>query len=120
MNIAVFCSGSGTNLQAIIDARKRGDLTADISLVVSDTPDCFALKRAERSGIKRLVVERKNYATRAEFENAIVKELKKEKLPEYFEDRGWSIYDAKPTTIFRDHVDGPVQVMCIVKPLSSL
>jgi len=44
----------------------------------------------------------------------------KEKPPEYFEDRGWSIYDAKPTTIFRDHVDGPVQVMCIVKPLSSL
>ena len=80
MNIAVFCSGSGTNLQAIIDARKRGDLTADISLVVSDTPDCFALKRAERSGIKRLVAERKNYATRAEFENAIVKELKKEKI----------------------------------------
>lgn len=42
-----------------------------------------------------------------------------EKPPEYFEKRGWSIYDAKPTTIFGHHVDGPVQVMCITKPLSS-
>lgn len=42
-----------------------------------------------------------------------------EKPPEYFENRGWSIYDARPTTIFGDHVDGPVQVLCITKPLSS-
>lgn len=80
MKIAIFCSGSGTNLQAIIDARKRGDLTADIALVVSDTPGCLALNRAERSGIKRLVVERKDYATSAEFEKTILKELKKEKI----------------------------------------
>lgn len=43
----------------------------------------------------------------------------KEKPPEYFKNRGWSIYDARPTTIFRDRVDGLVQVMCITKPLSS-
>jgi ribosomal protein S18 acetylase RimI-like enzyme len=38
----------------------------------------------------------------------------------YFEDRGWSIYDAKPTMIFADHVDFPVEVLCITKSLSSL
>jgi hypothetical protein len=43
-----------------------------------------------------------------------------EKPPEYFEDQGWSIYDAKPTTIFADHVDFPVQVLCITKPLAPL
>jgi GNAT superfamily N-acetyltransferase len=42
-----------------------------------------------------------------------------EKPPEYFEDRGWQIYDAKPTQIFGDKVDFPVKVMCVTKPLSS-
>jgi len=43
-----------------------------------------------------------------------------EKPPEYFEDRGWSIHDARSTMIFGDHVDFPVQVLCITRPLSSL
>ena len=43
-----------------------------------------------------------------------------EKPPEYFLDRGWSIYDARPTDIFRDKVDFPVQTLCITRPLSSL
>jgi hypothetical protein len=41
------------------------------------------------------------------------------KPPEYFEARGWSIYDAKPTMIFGNQVDFSVKVMCITKPLSS-
>jgi hypothetical protein len=41
-----------------------------------------------------------------------------QKPPNYFEERGWSIYDAKETLLFRDHVDFPVQVLCITKPLS--
>lgn len=43
-----------------------------------------------------------------------------EKPPGYFEDRGWSIYDAKPTDIFGDHVDFPVETLCITKPLSTV
>jgi len=42
-----------------------------------------------------------------------------QKPPKYFEDRGWSIYDAKSTRIFGDHVDFPVETLCITKPLSS-
>lgn len=80
MNIAVFCSGNGTNLQAIIDAQKKGDITADIALVVSDVADCFALKRAEKSGIKTLIAERKDYKSKDYFENAILKELKIKKI----------------------------------------
>jgi GNAT superfamily N-acetyltransferase len=41
-----------------------------------------------------------------------------QKPPEYFEERGWSIYDAKPTDIFGNHVDFPVETLCITKPLS--
>jgi len=43
----------------------------------------------------------------------------KEKPQQYFERRGWSIYDAKPTRIFGDHVDFPVETLCITRPLSS-
>jgi len=42
-----------------------------------------------------------------------------QKPPEYFEQRGWSIYDAKATEVFGDHVDFPVQTLCITRPLSS-
>jgi phosphoribosylglycinamide formyltransferase 1 len=49
MNIAVFCSGNGTNLQAIIDSVKKGYIKADIKLVVSDVSDCHALTRAKNT-----------------------------------------------------------------------
>ncbi len=80
MRIAVFCSGSGTNLQAIIDAAKRGDIKAEIALVVSDVPTCFALKRAEKASIKTLVVEGKDFKSKKEFEAGILETLKKEKI----------------------------------------
>lgn len=80
MNIAVFCSGGGTNLQAIIDSQKKGYIKAAIRLVVSDTPGCYALKRAEDSGIKTLVVERKNYKVKKDFEAEIIDTLKKEDI----------------------------------------
>lgn len=80
MNIAMFCSGNGTNLQAIIDAKHRNYLSAELTLVVSDVPDCFALKRAKKAGIKTLVVEQKNFKTKDEFEFEIIKNLKREKI----------------------------------------
>lgn len=80
MNIAVFCSGSGTNLQAIIDAHKRGDIKADLKLVVSDVPACLALERAKKAGIKTLIVERKDFKSKEDFEAEIIKNLNKEKI----------------------------------------
>jgi len=80
MNIAVFCSGNGTNLQAIIDAKASGTINGEIALVASDVPACFALKRAEKAGIKTLIVERKDFKSKKEFENEILNNLKKEKI----------------------------------------
>jgi phosphoribosylglycinamide formyltransferase-1 len=54
---AVFVSGSGTNLQALIDAARNGTLPLDIKLVVSNKPSAFALERAERAGIPTAVME---------------------------------------------------------------
>ncbi|MBU1933416.1 MAG: phosphoribosylglycinamide formyltransferase [Candidatus Omnitrophica bacterium] len=80
MNIAVFCSGNGTNLQAIIDAQKKGFIKADIRLVVLDVAGCFALKRAEKAGIKTFLAEKKNFSSQKGLEAAILKKLKEEKI----------------------------------------
>lgn len=80
MNIAVFCSGKGTNLQAIIDAKNAGRIKVNIALVVSDTPAAYALVRAKNAGIKTLVVKREDYKTRQEFENKIIEELEKKNI----------------------------------------
>ena len=52
MKIGVLLSGSGSNLQAIIDAAKDGSLPVEIGLVLSDNPDAFGLKRAEKADIR--------------------------------------------------------------------
>jgi phosphoribosylglycinamide formyltransferase-1 len=80
MNIAVFCSGSGTNLQAIIDSCKSGYISADIVLVVSDNKDAFALVRAKAAGLTPLVLDPKDFGSREEFDKEIIKHLKKNKV----------------------------------------
>lgn len=73
--IAVLVSGGGTNLQSLIDAQNSGIIkSGEIKLVVSSRADAFALKRAEKAGIKCSVCEQ-NKLTKAEFENAILKSL---------------------------------------------
>lgn len=68
IKIAVLASGSGTNLQALIDAP---DLGAEISLVVSDRPGIVALDRAHDAGIESAVVPYGEYGSRAEFCSAL-------------------------------------------------
>ena len=70
IKIAVFVSGGGTNLQAIIDAEKSGILReGKLVLVLSDNPSAYALTRATKAGIKAVVVEKK--ASQTEFEEQI-------------------------------------------------
>jgi phosphoribosylglycinamide formyltransferase 1 len=77
MNIAVLCSGSGTNLQAIIDGVKTGYIPATIALVISDNRQALALERASKAGIETLVLDKKNFKTREDFDKEIIKNLKK-------------------------------------------
>ena len=80
MNIAVFCSGSGSNFQAIVDAKKRGELKADIALMVCDNPRAFALERAKREGVASLLVERKKFKSKLDYEAEIIKNLQAKKV----------------------------------------
>ncbi len=72
MRVAVFVSGSGSNLQAIIDASIP---SIEIALVFSNNPDAYALKRAENHGIPTLVVNHRDFKSREEFEGEILKHL---------------------------------------------
>ncbi len=75
-NFAVFVSGNGSNLQAIIDSTAKGRITGKIVLVVSDNKDAFALLRAERAGIKTFVFDPADYRKREEYERVILDKLK--------------------------------------------
>jgi phosphoribosylglycinamide formyltransferase-1 len=73
--LGVLCSGRGTDLQSIIDAIGRGEVDAEIAVVLTDKPEAFALQRAERAGIKAVCVNSKQYEDREPFEEALIEEL---------------------------------------------
>ena len=76
IKIAVFVSGSGTNLQALIDASKSGIIKhGELSLVISSNPEAYAINRAELAGIPVCVVAKKGCKDQAEFEYKLIKEL---------------------------------------------
>ena len=74
--IAVLVSGGGTNLQALIDAEKRGELgNGKISLVIASKPGVYALERAGNNGIDSLVLARKDYDSIAAYSGALADAL---------------------------------------------
>lgn len=79
IRIAVFASGGGTNLQAILNAEKRGEIpSGNVSLVLSNNPEAYALQRAKAAGVKTAVVSKNDYSTLSERENAMQKILQDE------------------------------------------
>jgi phosphoribosylglycinamide formyltransferase-1 len=73
--IAVLISGRGTNLQAIIGAIAEGRLEATLAVVISNRADAQGLERARRAGVDTLCLSHRDYPTRSEHEQAIVREL---------------------------------------------
>ncbi|MCI8423215.1 MAG: phosphoribosylglycinamide formyltransferase [Lawsonibacter sp.] len=74
--IAVFVSGGGTNLQALIDAQARGEIVnGEIALVIASRPGIYALDRAKKAGIPAVVCSQKELGSQEAFEAAIHKVL---------------------------------------------
>jgi len=73
--LAILISGHGSNLQAFIDACASGELLANISLVISNKTDAAGLQRAARSGIPCACIDHKDYASREQFDAALVNAL---------------------------------------------
>jgi len=77
VKIAVLVSGGGTNLQALLDACDSNIINhGEISLVLSNNPDAYALKRAEKNGIATSIVSKKEFLTQELFEKQILTLLK--------------------------------------------
>ena len=72
---AILISGSGTNLQAFIDAVASGELDLDLCVVFSNNPDAYGLERAAEAGIPTACIEHADYADRESFDRAVIREL---------------------------------------------
>ncbi|WP_110113617.1 phosphoribosylglycinamide formyltransferase [Bacillus sp. CGMCC 1.16541] len=79
-NIAVFASGNGSNFQAIYEAAQCGDLQANVVLVVCDKPGAFVIERAEKAGMTTFVCSPSEFASKVDYEKAVLKELLDKKV----------------------------------------
>jgi len=77
LRLAVLASGSGTNLQSIIDQSQQGRLDAEICLVISNNPGAGALTRAAQAGIKTLCIDHREFDTREDFDRAVIAGVEK-------------------------------------------
>ena len=108
-NIAVLVSGGGTNLQAILESERRGENpNGRVTLVVASKPGVYALTRAADFGVASAVVCRKEYASGAEFDAALLAVLRKNAidlvvLAGFLSVLGPSVIAAYPNRILNVH-----------------
>ena len=73
--LVILLSGSGSNLQALIDAINGGVIEADIAAVISNKPEALGLKRADDAGIKNAVIDNLQFSSRENFDQALCREI---------------------------------------------
>lgn len=78
LKLGILVSGSGTNLQAILDAVASGELDAEVRLVLSNVPGVKALDRATAAGVKTCVLSHRGFENREAFDTALVETLRRE------------------------------------------
>ena len=108
IKLGVLLSGSGTNLQAIIDAIQAGKLDATIELVVSSRPSAQGLKRAEAAGIQTLTLSKEIYADPLTADMVIASELKRMGvdyvvMAGYMRKVGMALLEAFPNRVLNIH-----------------
>ncbi|NNU97205.1 phosphoribosylglycinamide formyltransferase [Anoxybacillus sp. EFIL] len=106
--IAIFASGSGTNFQAIIDAVKKGDIQAEVALLVCDRPHAKVIERAIREHVPVFVFNPKHYETKQQFEREILQQLQQKEidwivLAGYMRLIGSTLLQAYPNKIVNIH-----------------
>ncbi len=75
LKVVVLISGSGSNLQALIDGVATGDLPIEIAAVISNRPDVFGLTRATNTGIPTAVLDHKGFASREAFDQELMRTI---------------------------------------------
>jgi len=80
LNLAIFASGNGSNFAALVKAVKEKKIKAKFVVLVSDKPEAFVVKRAQKAKITVILVKREDFTSRADFEAAIIQRLKNYKI----------------------------------------
>ena len=80
LRLGILASGRGSNLQSIMDAAAAGKIGAEVVVVISDNKDAFALERARRAGIPARYVGFGYYASKDDYERAILDILRQNKV----------------------------------------
>ena len=80
MQLGVLVSGSGSNLQAILDASSSGSIPVDVRLVISNKPAVLALERARSARVPSLVLSHKRFADREAFETELIEALRQHEV----------------------------------------
>jgi phosphoribosylglycinamide formyltransferase 1 len=75
LKLGVLISGSGTNLQAIIDAIGRREINAEIRIVISNRAGAYGLERARRAGIRTVILDHRRFPSREDYDRQLVAEL---------------------------------------------
>ncbi len=75
LRLVVLISGSGSNLQAIIDACAGGTIEGEVVAVISNRPDAYGLERARRAGIRAEVLDHTGFADREAFDHALIERI---------------------------------------------
>ena len=106
--LGILISGRGTNLQALIDAIRNAELSAEIAIVISNQPDAPGLARAESAGIETLCINHRDYAPRERHDQAVVRALQERNvnlvcLAGYMRLVGKPLLDAFPNAILNIH-----------------
>jgi len=76
LQLGVLASGRGSNLQAILDHCRDSDYPAQVKVVISDVPDAYALRRAEKAGIPAVKLNPKDFSNRQAYDFAVAEALK--------------------------------------------
>ncbi|MDD5216795.1 MAG: phosphoribosylglycinamide formyltransferase [Candidatus Omnitrophica bacterium] len=78
--LAIFVSGSGTNMENIIKTVHAGKIPVEAALVVCDKPDAPAITKAQRLGVEVALVDRKKYTSKTDFEAEIIRRVEAKKI----------------------------------------
>ncbi len=80
LRLAIFASGSGSNFEALASACISGEIDAEVALMVCDKPGAGVIARAERLGVKALVLSPKSFESKVAYEEAILEALEAERV----------------------------------------
>jgi len=106
--LGILISGRGSNLQSIIDAIARGELSAEIAVVISNRPEAAGLLRAREAGLETVCLRQKDFDSRDTYDAAIARELEQRKvglvcLAGFMRLVGRSLLNAFPQRILNIH-----------------